>query len=273
MAKYARIRITKNDRREHAKLAKNAKAKIKRTLKNHGIDLSSEINIPALDSFNTRSEYNAWKRQTASFLDRGNWKYQFKKNKNGVSKSVKEIKQLQKETKLAQQKAKKKLKEISKYPFVAGGNQYGTVGDRINQMKNTNELGIYVPPDFNFDVIQNNKQFDMKRKQIEKKLNPDEITKTMEVMKNNFMTVLEHSFNSDAQELIEKIKDVPADDFLEMYYMFEEFDFALYRSPKDQIMHNETTEEEHMADVNQMMIYIEKYEKGILNFDMKGFDR
>lgn len=254
-------------------MAKNAKAKIKRTAKNHGIDLSSEINIPSLDSFNTRTEYNDWKRQVGSFLDRGNWKYQFKKNKNGVSKSVKEIKQLQKETKIAQRKAKQKLKEISKYPFVAGGNQYGTVGDRINQMKNTNELGIYVPPDFNFDSIQNNKQFDMKRRQIEKKLNPEEITKTMGTMQRNFITVLEYSFNSDADELIEKLKNVPADDFLEMYYMFEEFDFALYRSPQEDIKHETVKEDDYLGDVKQMLVYIDKYERGELNFDLKGFDR
>lgn len=256
-------------------MAKNAKAKVNRTLKNHKIDLSSEINIPNIDDFTTRAEFNAFKRQVNSFLDRGNWKYSFIKNKNGVSISRKEKNELERKTKIAQQKAKKRLKEAEKLPFIAGGKQYGTVGDRITQMANTNELGIYVLKDFNFDAIQNQSQLRMKRNQIEKKVNPDEINKTMTTMQRNFITVLEHSFNSDAEELIEKLKHIPADDFLEMYYMFEEFDFALYRSPKDDdsLYHPEVIGQDHLADVSQMLAYVDAYESGSLNFDMKGFDR
>ena len=253
-------------------MAKNAKAKIKRTLKNHGIDLSSEINIPSLDSFNTRSEYNDFKRNMEFFLDRSNWKYQFVKNKNGVSISRSELNKLQRQTKLAQEKAQKQLKQAQKLPFIAGGKQYGTVGDRINQMANTNELGIYIPPDFNFDAIQNQSQLNMKRQSIEKRVNPTEIDKRMEQMKSNFISVLEASFNSDAEELVEKLRDVPADDFLEMYYMFEEFDFALYRSDPDESM-SEEARDTGMNDISQMLAYIGAYEKGNLNFDMKGFDR
>lgn len=273
MAKYARIRITKNDRREHAKLAKNTKAKIKRTLKNHGIDLSSEINIPSLDSFNTRAEYNAWKQQTASFLDRGNWKYQYVKNKNGVSISKSEKSQLERKTKVAQERAKKEIKRVKKLPFISGGKQYGTLEDRLYQMKDANELGIYVPPDFNFDSIQNLSQLNMKRNSVEKRLNQQSIDKRMDDMKDNFIKVLKFSFNSDADELVEKIDNIPSDDFLEIYRMFDEFDFALYRSPKDQIMHTQVEEDEYLGDINQMLVYIDKYERGELNFDMKGFDR
>lgn len=256
-------------------MAKNTKAKIKRTIKNHGIDLSNQISIPSIKEFKTRDEFNAWKQKSKSFLDRGNWKYSFVKNKNDVSISRKELNELKKKTKVAQNLAKKKLKQTEKLPFVAGGKQYGTVGDRIKQMPNANELGIYIPPDFNFDAIQNQSQLKMKKNQIEKKVNPDEIDKTMTTMQRNFITVLEHSFNSDAEELVEKLKNVPADDFLEMYYMFEEFDFALYRSPKDADSgyHPDAVDQEHLADVSQMLAYVNAYERGDLNFDMKGFDR
>lgn len=256
-------------------MAKNTKAKIKRTQKNHGIDLSSEISVPSIKDFTTREEFNAWKQKSENFLDRGNWKYSFVKNKNDVSISRKELNELKKKTKIAQKRAKKQLAQAEKLPFVAGGKQYGTVGDRIKQMPNANELGIYIPPDFNFDAIQNQSQLRMKRESIEKKVNPNEIDKRMEIMKDNFMKVLDASFNSDAEELIEKLKNVPADDFLEMYYMFEEFDFALYRSPKDADSgyHPDTVDQEHLADVSQMLAYVDAYERGDMNFDMKGFDR
>ena len=38
-------------------------------------------------------------------------------------------------------------------------------------------------------------------------------------------------------------------------------------------MHNQVDDDEHLGDVNQMLVYIDKYERGELNFDLKGFDR
>lgn len=253
-------------------MAKNTKAKIKRTIKNHGIDLSNQISVPSIKDFKTRDEFNTWKQKSESFLDRGNWKYSFVKNKNDVSISRKELNELKKKTKIAQQKAKKQIAQAEKLPFVMGGKVYGTVGDRIRQMPDAHELGIYIPPDFNFNAIQNQSQLRMKKESIEKRVNPDSIDERMRQMKENFTVVLEKSHNSDAQELIDRLDNVPNDVFLEMYWQFEEFDFTLYRSdPTEQFM--EEIRNRGTDDINQMIAYIDAYERGDLTFDMKGFDR
>lgn len=207
-----------------------------------------------------------------SFLDRSNWKYQFKKNKYGLSISKSDENKLIRKTKLAQEKAKKQLEYAEKLPFVMGGKAYGTVGDRIRQMPDAHELNIYIPPDFNFDAIQNPSQLRMKSDSIHKRANPDSIDKRMEDMRDNFMTVLEKSHNSDADELIERLKNVPPKIFLEMYWQFEEFDFTLYRSDPDEKFVQEI-KDRGTDDINQMIAYIDAYEKGNLTFDMMGFDR
>lgn len=207
-----------------------------------------------------------------SFLDRSNWKYQFKKNKYGLSISKSDENKLERETKVAQERAKKQLKQAEKLPFVMGGKTYGTVGDRLRQMPDAHELNIYVPPDFNFDAIQNQSQLRMKRDSIHKRANPNTIDERMEQMKKNFMTVLEKSHNSDAEELIKRLDGVPPKVFLEMYWQFEEFDFTLYRSDPDEKFVEEIRNR-GTDDISQMIAYIDAYNRGDMNFDMMGFDR
>ncbi|WP_238629291.1 hypothetical protein, partial [Klebsiella pneumoniae] len=67
------IRITRNDKKEFSRLAKNAKAKIRRTLKNYGIDLTGDVFIPeSIESFGTRKGFNKWKESVSSFTNPAN---------------------------------------------------------------------------------------------------------------------------------------------------------------------------------------------------------
>jgi hypothetical protein len=67
-----------------------ARAKVKRTFQKYGVDLTEEVSIPSLDSFQTREEFNKWKEKAGSFTNRNNQKFQFVKNEHGVvaSKSL-----------------------------------------------------------------------------------------------------------------------------------------------------------------------------------------
>jgi hypothetical protein len=47
----AKIRISKNDEQEYKRLVRNAKAKMRRLQKQHGIDLTDEISLPSLFFF------------------------------------------------------------------------------------------------------------------------------------------------------------------------------------------------------------------------------
>ena len=68
----AKIRLSKKDKTEYKRLVRNTKAKISRTKSKYGVNLSSEVNIPSLDKFSTRKEFNAWNNDQERFTNRGN---------------------------------------------------------------------------------------------------------------------------------------------------------------------------------------------------------
>ena len=166
MRRFTPIRITKNDAEEYRRLVRNSKAKIRRTSKNYGVDLSDEVELPSLDQFKTRKEFNEWKESVSNFTNRANTEYQFKKNEYGVVASKKEINQIERDTKRAQKIAEELQKKASEKPFISGGKEQGTVGQRMMQMGKPNTAGIYRPPDFNFDKIRSKKQLEEKKNTI-----------------------------------------------------------------------------------------------------------
>src|SRR5690606_23216478 len=105
------IRITKNDRKEYARLVRNTKAKIRRTAKNYGIDLSNQIQIPSIEEFRSREHFNEWKNKQHSFTSLSNRNFQFKKNEFGVVASKRELDIIDQNTRRAQAIADKLRKE------------------------------------------------------------------------------------------------------------------------------------------------------------------
>lgn len=264
MARPKPIRITKNDRREYAKLAKNTKAKIKRTSKTYGIDLSGEIPVPKLESFQTREEYNEWKEKARSFTNRNNLTYQFKKNQYGVVANKKLLGQLERENKRNQRVAEQIAKEAAPKPFISGGKVQGTVGQQMLQMGRPNVGGVKRPPDFNFNDIRSYQRLKTVQENINRRSDPAYYDKRKETMKENFIFTLGLSFNSNADELVRELQKIPAEDFYEMYLMFDEFDFSYYDSEQIGVVHDED-------NINQMLTYIKRYKRGDIPMPLKGF--
>lgn len=248
-------------------MVRNAKAKINRTIKKYGVDLSGELEIKGIDSFKSRKEFNEWKSKAKSLTNRNNSKFQFVKNDYGVVASKKEISQIKRNTKTAQRIADKMIKKAEKLPFISGGKEQGTVGQRMMQMRRPNAAGITRPTDFDFEKIRSRDYLETKKESAEKRIDPEYYDKRMENMRNNFLDLLELSLNSDADVLIEKLKMMPVNDFYEMYLMFDEFDFDMYDSEGIETM-NDGEAERH---VSKMLNNVDRYFEGKLNFDMRGF--
>lgn len=260
MARPKRIRITKNDVGEYKRLVKNTKAKISRTLKNYGIDLSSEINIPSLEDFKTRKQFNKFKEEVRSFTNRNNTAYQFVKNKYGVVISKKELNKIKRDSKLAQTQAKKVQNKAAKLPFIADGEVVSTVGQRSQLMGKPNTGGITIPKDFNFDTIQSNYQLDKKKKNLEDRSKPDFFNKRAELLKENYIKAIRENYNSLGDELIEEIKDVDANDFFELFIQHDDLQFEYVY-----------TEEQNEESLEEKMNVIERYKRGEISMDLKGF--
>lgn len=244
-------------------MVKNTKAKIARTHKKYGINLTDEINIKPLESFTTRKEFNEFVQQASSFTNRNNLKYQFVQNVYGLTASKSEINKITRDTKQAQRIAEKLQRDAIHKPFISGGKEQGTVGQRLLQMGKPSTAGIVRPPDFNFQSIHTKQQFEKKKKNMEERSDEKFFDKRMEKMKDNFMKILDLNFNSDAERLNDKLKNVPADDFYEMYLMFDEFDFDLYDSENAGGFSDE-------GNLRQMEEYVDNYILGRVNMDLKG---
>jgi hypothetical protein len=90
----AKIRISKKDEQEYKRLINNAKAKIRRVKKTHNIDLSDEIQLPSLSSFQNRKEFNNFKEDINKFNKGLKNDYKIVKNEKGESFTRKELKHM-----------------------------------------------------------------------------------------------------------------------------------------------------------------------------------
>lgn len=243
---------------------RNARAKARRIKQNYNIDV--DIELPKIESFSTRKEYNRWKEKTQDFTNRYNRDYQYVKNRYGVVASKSEIRQAEHLTAVAQRRARDVIERAQTKPFIQGGKDTGqTVGQRMQVMGKPNAGGVNVPADFNFNNINTRRRFEERLDKTKNMADKGYYEERNKTMRDNFINILELSFNSDADELVERLKNVNPDDFYEIYLMFEEFDFSLYDSEGVVDM------EEGLNHVRQMMSYLDRYDEGKLNFDLKGF--
>lgn len=243
-------------------MVSNAKAKIRRTNKKYGVDLHGDVALPKLENFSSREVFNRWKDEIKSFTNRNNQQFQFEKNQYGVVANKKRLREIRRHTKEAQELAKRQIEEIKNKPVMIDGKQVSTVGQEMMKMKKP-KAGISVPNDFDFSSIRTQQRLEQVEQSMIRKTNRNYYDRRMEQMKTNFLVMLAECFNSDANELIQKIMKMSAEDFYELYLMNEEFNFEEYYNNKDLDMKPE--------QINDMMNIVENYEEGNVDFSLKGF--
>lgn len=246
-------------------MARNTKAKIARTKKNYGVELDAKISVPKLDEFKSRKEYNEWKENAQRFTNRYTKEFQFVKNDYGVVTNKQRIYDIQKATEKAQIVADKKNQKVATEKFYSSGKEEGTVGQQMKQMKSPNAPGISRPDDFDFKKVRNPSRLNEIEDSMKKRANPETFDKRTLKMKITFERELEETFNSDAQELLELIEDIPLDDFYYLYLKNREFDFQLFYIPDG------IEDESSLKDLRAMERIVRNYWEGKENMDLKGF--
>lgn len=250
---FYNFRVGEKTLSEYQRQVKNTRSKINRVKKNYDIDLTDEIPLPPLESFTSRKQFNEWVQKVESFRNRANQHYQFEKNEYGVSASKARLKRIEEKVKEAQRLADEQIQRYEDTPFVSGGVQQGTVG-----LQRPNKTGIYRPSNFEFEEVRSQARLDEIEEGMEAKADPKYYDERMERMKENFIIALEGSFNTLADELVDAIKKIPAEDFYQIYLEFDEFDFDYFDTEGQMVTADETS-------IGQMMKYIKRYENGQLD--------
>jgi hypothetical protein len=259
--------FTKKDKEEFKKLKQNAQAKVRRVANKFGKNISGDIHVPKdLNDFSSKDEFKEWKQSVKDFTSRSNTDYQFVKNKHGVVASKSEIKDIAEKTKIGNEITERINKEMEKKPFISNGKVVGTVGERRLMTAKPDTGGINKMADFDFEKVTDEKHLKHKRDMATKRADESYYEFRMEKMKENYLEQVSLSLNSDADELVELMRGIPADDFYEMYNMFDEMDFAEYDSEGQYIGSDEPSN--HIAKIRS---YVDRYYKGKLDMDYKDF--
>lgn len=262
----AKFRPSKKDKLKYQNLKKRANAKLKRT-KQAGIDFSSEINIPSkFTDFTSRKEFNAFIERTESFLVRNNAKYKVVKNKFGVVSTLYEISREKVRTKIAQRRADDQIKKVEDRPIFDDGKRSAmTVGQRMASMGKPSIAGFVRPSDFDFESYQTQEGLEGRFRSTEGRSQPNYHDRRNSTLKDNFNRVLSEAFNSDANELIEKLKQLSNDDFLMLYIQTEEFDFDLFYQSENGVI----TPPEELTP-QKMLNFVDAFLNGEYDKDFKN---
>jgi hypothetical protein len=265
MPKIRPIRITKKDKKEFQRLSKNVKSKVNRTKKNYGVDLTGVVDTPKnIESFQTRKEYNDWKKSVSSFTNRANLNYQFVKNQHGLVMTKKTFQDAIRNEKLGKKYAEEKKKQFKDRPLYSQGEkQLFSVSQYQSMFKRPDILGYENPLGLNFENIDRPSRLERKLENLEKRAQPDYFDKRMEQMKENYMKALHKTFNSDADFLVQKFENIPAQDFYEMYLMFDEMNFDYH--------YTEDKESPTSGRLGMINSYVERYQNGDIDMSLKGF--
>ena len=265
MARTRPIRITENDRREFARLVRNSKAKIRRTARNYGIDLSAEVIIPdSIERFQYRSDFNRWKQQMESFTNRYNLRYQFVKNEHGVVISKADLNRIQRDERRARQNALRKRKELER-------NLSETYKRQRGMLKRPDLQGFSMPPEFDFSEIEHGWQLDYRSRQYSERADPRFYDERLETMKDNFIRSVEGTLGAigeDRKDVIKKLRRLDPLDFYNLYQQeYDVMNFQFWDS-EGQIY---DSSEQVLERLEQIVSALEKHENGETNDDLKNF--
>jgi Phi-29 DNA terminal protein GP3 len=264
------IRISAKDELEYKKLVANSRRKIRDVNKKYGIDLTGEVELKKLSDFTSRDEYNEWKQKQRSFTNRNNLNYQFVKNEFGVSASKATLNKIKRDIKTVQRQVDQETKRRETLPFISGGKVQGTVGQRMLQM--ARPMDLHRPKDFNFSTIKSIQRLRDIERNMSNKADPKKRDEKAERWKNMFIETLERTFNSDADDIIDKIRQMSGQDFYDMYQVVDEFSFDYYDpSPQEGYDGMMIDEGNKLRELRNLEAGYERYMRGEYGPSLKDY--
>lgn len=148
-----------------------------------------------------------------------NLKYKFVKNEYGVVSSKSEINEITRNRNKEIRRAKEQLKKEKADPVKK---------QELLKMANPSKAGIHIPKPFKFKDVRSRSRLEDVKESARRRSDPDFYPKRMTKMHETFIRELEEAFNSDANWLVDQIKNMNPDDFVELYKKYPSFDFQIF---------------------------------------------
>ena len=148
-----------------------------------------------------------------------------------ATSKVNRIRSLDEELESTQQEIDKHDNTI---PVIIGRNQVSedtVLSRRLMGKKNLNYTTALKP--YDFDKPSDERSLDSAIRVRENRLNPEWHRERREIMKENYINSFIDLFNDEADEVVEKLKKIPAEDFYDLYQQFEAIDFNYVPSGQD----------------------------------------
>src|SRR5690606_14327130 len=151
-------------------------------------------------------------------------------------------------------------------PIIQDGKQYGTVGKRLKQMPKEEIAGVSVPVKFDFSKVTSQERLDDIKKHQRERATGEYYNKKNQQLKDNFILTLQRAFNSDADSVVERLKNLPTSDFIELSLIFDEMDIKTYYY--SELGGGTAVDRDRMETIHD---YLDLYEAGKIDMKLKKF--
>ena len=269
------MRVMKRDEKEFKRLRRNYRAKLNRVRKSTGFSLDEAdkwlgVEIPSIKdmrngkAFKSRKEFNDWKKQLQDVNSRTFTPLQIETNKKGL-RYPKIVQQRGRQaTQKAQQHVDEMIEQYSNLPQFVDGEEMGTVDKRQLMLGDKESYGLYKPEDFDIDNFVNPKSVENNITKNEERQTKEYYDERMERMRDNFISIFDDPDNEENQKIVEKLKNIPPDDFYEMYLMLPEMDFEDWDSETGGFIGGDKSPQEVFG------YFLDVYEQGNIDLSLKG---
>lgn len=249
--KQPKFTIRNVDIQEFNRLQRNAKNLIKRRKQTYGIDLSDKIDLrSSIETFKTRKEFREWTESMSKLKNRAD--LQYRKTKEGVVASVKQINESSLESKRMVKKlipvegkkgvyvnkygATFTLKqinvmnlqtnvardlEIKRKEYIENIPRYDRKGNLIRPTKKDKTEGsVIVREKFDPSKIQSNVTVKMREENLKLVSDPQRYEKRSSQLKENNIKALREMLGDDIEDIIDYFNTMSNSEFNNFFFMY-----------------------------------------------------
>ena len=253
-----------------------AMAKINR-LKKKGFDVSEylDFDLGKEINFTSRKEYNAWKKAVDKFTNKNNYDFKPKTVKmkdfiTGVERKFEylpiEKKKLAEYTKDAITRAVEKRESLKDLPLIdSKGNILRTVREQMDVLRDKNRGFIKEPSMISPEDLPSRESLLKRIEKMKDRTDEAWYDARNEQLRDNFITLLRRGHGDKADRIIQQLRYMDLDEFIDLFMMSEDMSFDVYDSDMGYLDNDEPQQLERLQEV------LHNYHNGTIKKSLQGF--